>query len=203
VSLEPASLLTYVALASSAGAAVIIVAYLLIRPALTWRVKLLMFAGLGPLPITAALSGNVGNFELTKERRFCGSCHVMEPYTADAADPKSSTLASIHSKNPYFGGESCYICHADYGMFGTVMTKVGGMHHVWDYYTDDWDAPGHRPPKLYKPYTSTACMQCHPPERAHQPLAHQVHANAIRAGEVACVTGGCHGPPHPRPRGAP
>jgi cytochrome c-type protein NapC len=203
MSLEPVSLLSYAALVSAAGAVVLIVAYLVVRPALTWRVKLWLFAGLGPLPITAALSGNVGNFELTKERRFCGSCHVMEPYTDDAADPKSSTLASIHSKNPYFGGESCYVCHADYGMFGTVMTKVGGMHHVWDYYTGDWDAPGHRPPKLYQPYSSKTCMQCHPPERAHQPLAHQVHAGAVRAGQVACVTSGCHGPPHPRPPGAP
>jgi cytochrome c-type protein NapC len=195
--LEPTGLLSYLALAAALGAGIILVVYLVARPSLSRRVKLWLFAGLGPLPITAALAGNVANFEVTKERRFCGSCHVMDPWAEDAADPKSASLASIHSKNPYFGQESCYVCHADYGMFGTVMTKVGGMRHVWDYYTDDWDRPGHRPPTLYKPYSTTTCMQCHPPERAHQPLAHQVHGRAVRGGELSCVAGGCHGSPHP------
>jgi nitrate/TMAO reductase-like tetraheme cytochrome c subunit len=197
MNLDPTRLLAYVALASAAGAAAILVIYLVARPALSRRMKLWLFAGLGPLPITAALVGNVSNYNVTKERRFCASCHVMAPYADDAEDPKSSTLASIHSKNPYFGGESCYVCHADYGMFGTVMTKVGGMRHVWHYYTEDWDAPDHPPLKLYQPYSNTTCMQCHPSDRARQPLEHQVHGRPVREGQVACTAAGCHGRSHP------
>ena len=190
-------LLGYMALAFALGAAAILVWYLVARPHLSRRIRVWLFVGLGPLPITAAMMGNVANFEVTKDREFCGSCHTMDLYANDAADPKSGTLASIHSKNPYFGEQSCYVCHADYGMFGTVLTKMGGMRHVWYYYTEDWEAPGHAPPKLLKPYSHTACKQCHPPERAHQPLEHEVHRQAMQAGEVGCTAAGCHGRPHP------
>lgn len=197
MSFEPAHLLNQLAIACAVLAAIAIIAYLVKRPALTRGVKIWLFAGLGPLPLTAALIGNVSNFELTKERRFCGSCHTMDMYAEDAADPKSATLASIHSKNPYFGNESCYVCHADYGMFGMVVTKLGGMKHVWYYYTEDWEAPDHPPPVIQKPYSHEACKQCHPPERAHQPLEHQVHKDKILKGEVGCTAAGCHGRPHP------
>jgi cytochrome c-type protein NapC len=184
MSFEPARLLTYVALIAAASAALILIAYLIRRPALDRRMKLWLLVGLGPLPITAAMIGNVANFEVTKERSFCARCHTMDMYAADAADPKSGTLASMHSKNPYFGNQSCYVCHADYGMF-------------------DWEAPGHAPPKLLKPYSHEACKQCHAPDRARQPLEHQVHRKAIDSGEVGCTAAGCHGRPHPaNPRAA-
>jgi cytochrome c-type protein NapC len=194
---EPSHLLTYVALAAAAVAAVILIVYLVYRPALNRRTKLWLLAGLGPLPILAAMIGNVANFEVTKERTFCARCHTMDLYAQDAADPASGTLAAVHSKNPMFGGQSCYVCHADYGMFGLAVTKLGGMRHVWLYYTQDWEAPGHAPPKLLKPYSHEACKQCHPPARAHQPLEHEVHQRAIIAGEVGCTAAGCHGRPHP------
>ena len=197
MSFDPARLLTFVALAAAVIAAAIVVAYLVYRPALDRRVKLWLLAGLGPLPIAAAMIGNVANFEVTKDREFCARCHTMTLYAEDAADPKSGTLAAVHSKNPMFGGQSCYVCHADYGMFGLAVTKLGGMRHVWKYYTDDWEAPGHAPPKLLKPYSHEACKQCHPPDRARQPLEHQVHAKAIQNGAVGCTAAGCHGRPHP------
>lgn len=197
MSFEPARLLTYVALLAAGGAALILLAYLIRRPPLDRKAKLWLLVGLGPLPITAAMIGNVANFEVTKDRSFCARCHTMDLYAADAADPKSGTLASLHSKNPYFGNQSCYVCHADYGMFGLAVTKLGGMRHVWYYYTDDWEAPGHAPPKLLKPYSHEACKQCHAPDRARQPLEHQVHKKAIDSGEVGCTAAGCHGRPHP------
>lgn len=197
MSFEPIHLLSYFALALAAAAAAILVGYLVLRPPLTRNVKIWLLAGLGPLPIAAAMAGNVANFEGSKARTFCGSCHTMVPYAADAADPKSGTLAAIHSKNPYFGGESCYICHADYGMFGTVMTKLGGMRHVYMYYLGGWNTPGHAPPELLKPFPYSTCMQCHPSDRAHQPLEHQVHERAVKSGEVACTAAACHGRPHP------
>jgi cytochrome c-type protein NapC len=197
MSLEPARILTYLAVVAAATAAVILVAYLVRRPPLTRATKLWLFAGLGPLPIMAAMIGNVANFEVTKDREFCGRCHTMTLYAEDAADPKSGTLAAIHSKNPMFGGQSCYVCHAEYGMFGMPLTKLGGIRHVFYYYTEDWEAPGHEPPRMRKPYSHEACKQCHPSDRARQPLEHQVHRQAILSNQVGCTAAGCHGRPHP------
>jgi len=197
MTLDPTRILALLSLACSAGAALILVAYLWRKPKMGKSVKRWLFLGLGPLPIAAAVAGNVSNFELTKERRFCGSCHVMESYTKDAADLSSTTLASAHSRSPWFGDQSCYVCHADYGMFGTVTTKIGGLHHVWDFYTDDWSKPGHRPPKLYKPFSTQSCRQCHPQTSATVPLEHKVHGAAIDEGRVGCTSAGCHYPVHP------
>jgi len=171
--------------------------YLVRRPPLNRATKIWLFMALGPVPITAAMAGNVANLEVTKERSFCGSCHVMEPYTDDVANPASASLAAMHSQNDWFGDQSCYTCHADYGMFGLVTTKIGGMHHVWDYYTKDWDGPGARKPALYEPYPNATCTQCHTIERLQAPLEHRVHQGAMERGEVKCAGAGCHGPPHP------
>ncbi|MBK9265533.1 MAG: NapC/NirT family cytochrome c [Polyangiaceae bacterium] len=197
---DSGDLLSAVALCLALLAAAMLIGFLVRRPPLTRVVKMWLFVALGPLPISAAMAGNIANFEVTTKRKFCASCHTMDPHANDAADPHSTSLASIHSKNPYFGDKSCYVCHADYGMFGTVLTKIGGMHHVWDYYTQDWDAPGHRPPQLYKPYSNLACMQCHPVDKPRQPLEHKIHAEAAKKDLVSCAAANCHGPPHPKPK---
>ncbi|MEZ4293478.1 MAG: NapC/NirT family cytochrome c [Polyangiaceae bacterium] len=189
-------LLNWAAIACAGASAAVLLVYLIRRPPLTRATRVWLFAGLGPLPIAAAMAGNVSNLEVTKKREFCGSCHVMVPYTEDAKSPTSTGLAAKHSKNKWFGDESCYTCHADYGMFGLVVTKIGGMHHVWDYYTDDWDAPGHRPPKLYKPYDNKSCKQCHAQSGPREPIEHKVHREGIESGAVGCGKVGCHGPPH-------
>lgn len=193
---EPVQVLKAGALASGVLAAVILVVWMIRRPPLRPTTKLWLFFGLGPLPIASALMGNLANLEVSKEREFCGSCHVMHLHTRDAADPASTSLAAVHSRNAWFGHESCYVCHADYGMFGTAVTKIGGMHHVWDFYTKDW-GPGSRPPKLYKPYDNATCTRCHPQTGARRPLAHEVHDRMIGEGRVGCAAKGCHGPPHP------
>lgn len=183
------------AMVSGALAAVILLYWLIRRPPLHTGTKLWLLLGLGPLAIASAMLGNVANLEVSKERQFCGSCHVMIPYTQDAANPASTSLASRHSQNAWFGGESCYVCHADYGMFGAAATKIGGMHHVWDYYSKDW-GPGSRKPALYKPYSNATCMRCHPMTGGQKPLAHQVHVKVIEAGQTSCASMGCHGPAH-------
>jgi cytochrome c-type protein NapC len=191
-------LLVSIAAFCAIASAALIVGYLIKRPELKGNVKLWLFLALGPLPILAAGTGNIANYEETKNRRFCSSCHVMHPYTDDAKNNQSTTLASAHSQSKWFGDESCYTCHADYGMFGAVSTKIGGMHHVWAYFTDDWDAPGHRKPKMFKPYNADACMTCHPSSGPsfERVLAHKVHEGAVAKSEVRCNNAGCHGPAH-------
>jgi cytochrome c-type protein NapC len=194
--------LALLALASAAIAAAILLWFLIRRPALVWQTKILLLLGLGAFPIATAGTGNLVGFEQTKTRGFCSGCHVMEPYTEDAADPTSLTLAARHSRNPMFGGESCYACHADYGMFGAVTTKLNGLRHVYAYYTE-YRGLSHDEamPRLhtYEPYQNGTCMQCHSTripiwERVSE---HAALTDEVRSGEVSCASAGCHGPVHP------
>lgn len=191
------SALGFVALVLSALSAVFIVWFLVRSPPLTVGKKFQLFFALFALPTTAALIGNVGNLETTKTVHFCGSCHVMTSHVRDLQAPDSRSLASLHGRLGEYAEEACYNCHADYGMYGGVTTKLGGMRHVWDFYTGDWERPDHAAPALYKPFDLRRCTACHDPLRKGAPLEHQVHAEKLRTLEISCASAGCHGPPHP------
>lgn len=192
-----------VALAAAALSAIIIVVFLVKRPVLDLRVKLWLLVGLGALPaMTGATSTASGMVEMT-QRSFCGSCHVMGAHYEDASDPKSQSLAARHSRNPFFGDHSCYTCHADYGMFGYIMTKRAGMGHVYQYYLRGYRqmslAEAEQKIHLNKPYDNTNCRQCHTTTLAfwrrvpdHESLKAQLDSN-----QVSCASAGCHGYAHP------
>lgn len=183
-------------------AAVILIWFLVRRPPLTAQAKFLLLFGFGVLPIGAAASGNIAGFEHTKHRTFCGSCHVMGPYRADAENAKSQSLASAHARNEAFGTNNCYECHQDYGAFSTVMTKIGGMRHVYEYYTHY-----HRVDlktalaeiELYKPFANASCIRCHSTQTGTWLAVsdHRASLEEVRIGDVSCVGNGCHGPAHP------
>jgi cytochrome c-type protein NapC len=182
--------------------AVILLWFLVRRPALTAQAKFLLLFGFGVLPIGAAASGNIAGFEHTKHRTFCGSCHVMGPYRADAESAASHSLASAHARNEAFGTNNCYECHQDYGAFSTVMTKIGGMRHVYEYYThyrsvDTKTALAEI--ELYKPFVNASCMRCHSTHVGAWLAVsdHRASLDEVRAGGVSCVGNGCHGPAHP------
>ena len=198
----PSSPLALLALASAAVAGAILVTYLVRRPELHHATKMWLLLGLGVLPITAAMAGNVEGFEATKSRAFCGSCHVMVPHTSDSNDRMSLSLASRHARNKLFGDENCYVCHADYGMFGTVATKLGGMKHVWKYYTEYRTTSLEEARKtihLYEPYPNQSCMQCHSTQTALWLTVpdHKASLEDVRASRISCASGGCHGFAHP------
>lgn len=182
--------------------ALIVIWYLLRRPLLTRSTKITLLFGIGLLPLGAAMSGNYAGFEATKERRFCGSCHVMTPYSNDSGNPKSETLAARHGRNEMFGHENCYACHADYGMFGTITTKIGGMRHVYLYLTEYHSMSldeAREKIHIIKPFSNEACMRCH---STRSPVWNAVgdHASTlhrVRAGTLSCASDGCHGPAHP------
>jgi hypothetical protein len=199
----PTSPLAVIALGFAVLSAIILLAYLIVRPPLVRATKLGLLLGLGILPIGAAFAGNVQGFEATKERAFCGSCHLMTLHEQDSDNLASLSLASRHARNAMFGNENCYTCHANYGMFGTVVTKAGGMRHVWMNLTayrgvsldegkktihlrDPWDMNGN-------------CMQCH---STRDPLwlkvpDHKSVLDDVRAARVSCASAGCHGLAHP------
>lgn len=171
--------------------------------------KLWLFLGLGVFPIGAAGAANIQGYEATTKREFCGSCHVMAPYSIDSGNKESLGLASRHGRNDFFGDRNCYSCHADYGMYGTVLTKMGGMRHVWLYYTqfrtmslEDARANIH----LVKPYPNANCIHCHSTELQgwQRVPEHRAAMQDVRAQRISCAGPGCHGFAHPfsKPDGA-
>jgi cytochrome c-type protein NapC len=176
--------------------------FLLRRPPLDFGTKVLLMFGLGVLPITAALLGNVVSLMHSTHRDFCGSCHVMKPYTEDSSNLSSATLAAQHGRNQSFGDENCYTCHQDYVVFGAVLTKLSAMRDVWSYYTEyRYYTVEQALAKLYlfQPFPNKACISCHSTRipRWNQIRDHQGLLEAVRQGEVSCVSQGCHGPVHP------
>ncbi len=195
----PLDLVAYFCAAASAS---ILVVYLVRRPALTAVSRVWLLFGLGVLPIGLATAGNIQGYEATKQRPFCGSCHVMVPHASDSNDPKSLSLASRHGRNKLFGEENCYMCHADYGMYGTITTKIGGMHHVWAYLTEYRNVPVEQAVKtihLYEPYPNANCMHCHSThlEIWNRQPDHKAALEEVRSGKISCASGGCHGFAHP------
>lgn len=199
----PSSWLDIVALISAAAAAAILLRHLIKKPALDVTAKLLLLLGLGVLPTIAAVTSTVSGMERTTERKFCASCHVMEPYAENASDPSAQSLAARHSRNPFFGDRSCYVCHADYGAYGYALTKAGGMRHVYEYHLGGYKemslAESKRAIHLLKPYDNNNCRQCHTatlhdwrrvPD--HESLKAELLTN-----KVSCASAGCHGYAHP------
>jgi cytochrome c-type protein NapC len=195
-------LLQVAALISAAIASVILVWYLVRRPPLNRATKIVLLFGLGVMPLGVSLTGNIAGFEYTLKREFCASCHVMRPYTEDAADPASNSLAAIHSRNSTFGGESCYTCHADYKMFGAMTTKVNGLKHLFYYVTEyaNTGPYGEGGPgiHMYKPFQNTMCERCHSTTapRWTRVDEHQGMLEDIRKGDAKCLD--CHTNIHPR-----
>jgi len=191
-----------IAVASAALSAVLMLWFLVRRPPLTNATKIVLLIGIGILPIMSAASGNVAGFEATKARVFCGSCHVMTPYRTDSEDPKSTSLAARHARNAMFGEENCYACHANYGMFGTIVTKMGGMRHVYEYalhYRKMSLEEARAAIHIRDPFENATCMHCHSTDNPlwNAVKEHKSLLGRVRDGSVSCASAGCHGPAHP------
>ncbi len=197
-----ATWIEWLALACASIAIAILVTYLVRRPAFTLATKLWLLFGLFVFPIATALFANVSGFQATQSRAFCGSCHVMEPHANDSSDPNSTSLAGIHARSRSFGGSNCYNCHQDYGMYGFVVTKLGGMRHVALYLKDFRNVPLERAKheiRILRPLPNANCVSCHTmtAPRWLQKADHASSLADLRSGQVSCASPGCHGFAHP------
>jgi NapC/NirT cytochrome c family protein len=190
------------ALGCAAIAAVLLLWYLVARPTLTRATKIVLLFGIGVLPIGTAANGNVAGYHATKTRVFCSSCHVMTPFGDDSSNPGSTSLAARHGRNEAFGDENCYTCHADYGMFGTITTKLGGMRHVYEYALHFHQLTvAEALPRIHirTPFPNATCIRCHSTTAPgwRRIGDHQSLLDQLRAGTMSCASEGCHGPAHP------
>ena len=194
--------LSWIALSAGIIAAVIMILYLIYRPPLDWKTRGLLFMGIGVLPNVVAFVGNVEGLRATEHQAFCASCHTMDMWIEDANDIESASLAAIHSRNAKFGDSSCYVCHKDYGMFGYVVTKIGGMGHVYEFLSE-WmrydDEEVLSKIHIAQPFKNDNCMQCHTTTGSiwSDVADHNGLLGDLRTGETSCVSAGCHGYAHP------
>ncbi len=190
------------ALVTTGGAAILLLWFLFKRPLVTRATKIVLLFGIGILPLMTAANGNIAGYQAMKTRNFCGSCHVMTPYKEDSENPQSLGLAARHARNEAFGHENCYTCHADYGMFGTITTKIGGLRHVYEYtFNFHMLSLEEALPKIHirNPFPNSTCIRCHSTEN---PTWNKIgeHASTLletRAGTMSCASAGCHGAAHP------
>lgn len=173
------------------------------KPDLDLKWRLVLFAAIAVLPTAAAGTSTVQGVERTTQRDFCGSCHVMEAHYNDAIEPESQSLAARHTRNQLFGEQSCYKCHANYGMNGYVLTKMGGLGHVYYYYLGGYgsltleDAVGRI--RIKEPYKNENCLHCHAADGNvwRSTPEHLAIEEAARDGVISCSSAGCHGAAHP------
>ncbi|HKM99679.1 MAG TPA: NapC/NirT family cytochrome c [Candidatus Binataceae bacterium] len=116
---------------------------------------------LSVLPLLMLPFANFTVMEYTKQVNFCGSCHLaMQPYMNDMLKPGNQSLAALHFQDrfaPTQPGTECYECHADYGVHGTFIVKIQGLHDAYSYMTGNYTLPI----KLKKPLSGEMCLKCH------------------------------------------
>jgi cytochrome c-type protein NapC len=139
------------------------------------------------LPLLTLVSGSTHHLTQAKGVQFCGSCHIMEPYTRDLDRPSPLSLAGAHHQNQWLVEEqTCYICHTSYAMFGDLQAKWTGARHLWVYYTGQTPDPL----ELHRPFSNSDCLRCHGNStNFNDLLPHRLLQDAD-----SCLD--CHGPGH-------
>jgi cytochrome c nitrite reductase small subunit len=159
-----------------------------------FQARLALFLGICVLPFPVMLMSTAVGLEQAKAVDFCSSCHVMAVFVDDMEDPSSTGLAALHYQNRYIQEDHCYVCHTNYGLFGTVEAKMGGLTHIWEETTGTYELP-----VLAKGgYQFTICLNCHglSAKFARNDL-HQAVIGEVLANEAACTD--CHARSHPNP----
>ena len=159
-----------------------------------FQTRLALFLGVCVLPFPVMLMSTAVGLEQAKAVDFCSSCHVMAVFVDDMEDPSSTGLAALHYQNRYIQEDHCYVCHTNYGLFGTVEAKVGGLTHIWEETTGTYPLPI----RAKGGYQFTICLNCHglSAKFAKNDL-HQAVIGEVLAEKAACTD--CHVRSHPDP----
>jgi hypothetical protein len=164
-----------------------------------FRARLLLFIGTCCVPFPAVLMSAAVGLEQSKAVSFCNSCHLMGAFVTDMKDAGSLSLSALHFRNRYIQTDHCYSCHTDYGLFGTLEAKVGGMAHVWSEFAGA--GSGMVRPKTN--YRFTICLNCH--GQSSKFIRQKSHAGVVDrvvSGKSVCTE--CHNRSHAgQPQGRP
>jgi cytochrome c-type protein NapC len=175
----------------------VLIAIIVVRPAITVSVagKMLAFVAFCILPVLCGSMAASTHIERSKQTKFCLSCHIMEPYGKSLYVDDRSYIPAAHFQNhrvpPH---EACYTCHTDYGLYGGVRAKLGGLRHIYIQYFGTPPRP--EDIQLYKPYNNRECLHCHEGSRSfEQGTTHNADPEImqqIRDNKMSCLSSGCH-----------
>lgn len=157
-----------------------------------FQARSLLVVGTCVLPLPVMMMSTAVGLEQAKDIDFCRSCHAMRPFVEDMRSAQSPRLAAVHFKNQYIQEDHCYVCHTDYGLFGTVEAKVGGMAHIWREVAGTYQLPI----AVKGRYRYTICLNCH--GQSLKFVEQKEHAGVIDktlAGQSRCTD--CHDLSHP------
>ena len=181
------------------GVSILMVAFVVARPVITVTRggKQLAFVVLFVLPVVVAFMGAAEQMRRTEQTEFCLSCHVMEPYGRSLRVDDPTYLPAGHFQNGRIPREqACYTCHTDYVLYGTALTKIRGLRHVYAQYVSG----AQNPIRLYSPYNNRECLHCHAGARSFEEGAvHNADPSimaSIKSNELSCVSSGCHANVH-------
>lgn len=151
----------------------------------------MLFIGICIMPLPVMMLSTAVGLEQAKDISFCQNCHVMGKFVTDMKNPGSNRLAAVHFKNRYIQRDHCYICHTDYGLFGSVEAKIAGLGHIWKDATGSYTMPV----QISRPYRFTICLDCHAQSAKFERVReHKDLVAKIISGEAGCTS--CHGPSH-------
>jgi cytochrome c-type protein NapC len=174
---------------------VALIAVFVIRPQTTATTagKIAAFLGFFAFPLLCVGMGFSSQMDNSKSKRFCLSCHIMEPYGKSLwIDDPGHVPASHFQNHRVPPDQACYTCHTNYAMFGGFKAKLNGLHHVYMQYL----GKPHNPIRLYEPYNNRECLHCHQGARSFEEGA--VHTAdpdllpAVKANKLSCLSSGCH-----------
>jgi cytochrome c-type protein NapC len=177
------------------GISILSVAFLIARPSVTLARggKQLAFVVLFLLPVVVASMGAAEQMRRTEQTQFCLSCHIMESYGKSLRVDDASYLPAAHFQNGRIPrDQACYTCHTDYVMYGTALSKIRGLRHVYIQYL----GTPPNPIRLYSPYNNRECLHCHAGSRSFEEGA--VHTAdptimaSIKSNGLSCMSSGCH-----------
>jgi cytochrome c-type protein NapC len=176
--------------------AILLIVFLISRPSLTASRagKQMAFVVLFVLPVIVASMGAAEHMRRSEQTQFCISCHIMEPYGRSLYIDDPGHVPAAHFQNARIPrDQACYTCHTDYVMYGTILTKLGGLRHVYVQYLGKPENPIH----LYVPYNNRECLHCHEGARSFEEgVTHMAIMPDIVSNQVSCMSSGCHANVH-------
>jgi cytochrome c-type protein NapC len=136
--------------------AALLIDTIVVKPAITSSVtgKMLAFIAFCILPVLCGSMAASTHIERSKQTKFCISCRIMEPYGKSLYVDEPSYIPASHFQNHRVPPDAaCYTCHTDYGLYGGLRAKLGGVRHIFIQYFGTPPQP--QDIKLYVPYNKS------------------------------------------------
>jgi cytochrome c-type protein NapC len=178
--------------------AALLIDTIVVKPAITSSVtgKMLAFIAFCILPVLCGSMAASTHIERSKQTKFCISCRIMEPYGKSLYVDEPSYIPASHFQNHRVPPDAaCYTCHTDYGLYGGLRAKLGGVRHIFIQYFGT--PPSRKISSCTFLITNRECLHCHAGARSFEDNAvHTAIRDQLTGNEMSCMSSGCHDTVH-------